>query len=256
MEHISPHLFGRHSFALLLDPFFFPGPYCSTCTNADVLVHVYYTGGGAGEDMTVLQHAVFDGFIARCEAIRQIEGVDETFDPCPTMQIGPIHETGYVPPTPPGGGGVLVPHSPPIADRGVVPIVAATSKSEEGGGLGAGGAVGIAMAGLFFLGLLGAFFAMRRRRRSKDDGVRALGEGDTMQDTFITEPKNNNSHDDDSRFGMYPHGRTDGMVLGERSWNQDVHKCSSATCELCERRRKNRLQFVPAKTMNEDTVNF
>jgi hypothetical protein len=251
-------------------------PYCANCTNADVLVHVYYTGGGVGEDIAVLQTAVYDAFLARCEEIRQIEGVDETFDPCPTMRISVIHSIGYVPPqqpaVPPGGGGVLVAY-PPLDDNNnsgagagaVVPVVLTdSSKSTESGGLGAGGAVGIAMAGLFLLGLLGAFLAMRRRRRrnAKDRAHQQLNE-DTMQDTFLTEDKvhnlNNTSHDDDSRFGMYPHGQTDGMVLGERSWNQDVHKCASATCKLCERRRRdNRLQFIPAKSTvtDNDTVNF
>jgi hypothetical protein len=242
-------------------------PYCDNCTNADVLVHVYYTGGG-GEDITVLQTAVFDAFLARCEDIRQIDGVNEMFDPCPTMRISTIHSIGYVPPpqpAPPGGGGVLVAYPPPDdtnsgAAGAMVPIVVtANSKSAAEAGLGAGGAVGIAMAGLFLLGLLAAFFAMRRRRRrnAKDRAQQQLGE-DTMQDTFLTEDHkvNNVSRDDDSRFGMYPHGQTDGMVLGERSWNQDVHKCASATCKLCERRR-NGLQFIPAKaTMSDDTINL
>lgn len=47
--------------------------------------------------------------------------------------------------------------------------------------------------------------------------------------------------------GLYPEGYNDS--LDESYENQDVHQCSSATCELCERKRRagvTGLQFVPA----------
>lgn len=230
----------------------------------------------SGAPNDAIQTAIRDAFVSYCPQIRQLEGVSDTFDPCPTMQISFIQPIGYVPPGSAGGGGVLTrgqgiggvgggnsgiggDDDGGFGAGGV--IVGTDNRSVEPSGIGAGGAVGIAMAGLFLVGLL-AFLAMRRRRRSKDVTNENLG--NTMEDTFLTEERGN-SRDDDSRFGMYPHGQTDGMILGDRSWNQDVHKCSSATCELCERRRQAGLKFLPAKDepsepqrdlLSEDTVNL
>ena len=52
----------------------------------------------------------------------------------------------------------------------------------------------------------------------------------------------------ESRFGMYPEGRTEGMVLGTQALTQDVHKCNSATCELCVQSRHSVVQFLPVQT--------
>lgn len=251
-------------------------PHCTGCTNADILTHVYYTGGPG--DVGLLQNAVRDAVVAHCPQIRQIQGVDTTYDPCPSLHVSIIRPIGYVPPGSAGGGGVLTRGEGLLGGGGILNgdddgglgagglgaggVVVVDNRSVEPSGIGAGGAVGIAMAGLFLVGLL-AFLAMRRRRRNKDVVQENLG--NTMEDTFLVEERGN-SRDEDSRFGMYPDGQTDGMILGERSWNQDVHKCSSATCELCERRRKNGLQFLPAKCppddeppkdlLSEDTVNL
>ena len=129
----------------------------------------------------------------------------------------------------------------------------ASTRAVESTGLGAGGAVGIAMAGLFLLALA-ALFVRRRRNRGKDREV----VGDGGDDTFMLDARVT-SRDEDSRFGMYPEGQTEGMVLGARSWNQDVHKCSSATCKLCEKQRAAGLQFVPTKgatTTTEEPSNL
>ena len=45
--------------------------------------------------------------------------------------------------------------------------------------------------------------------------------------------------------GLYPDQY--GGSLDDSFLNQDVHKCSSATCELCEQKRRAGIQFVPAK---------
>jgi hypothetical protein len=68
----------------------------------------------------------------------------------------------------------------------------------------------------------------------------ALEDSDQDQ-TFILDGAQSKSFDDNS---MYPAGRGEGMLLGNRTMNQDVHKCSSATCELCDRRNGG-VQFLP-----------
>jgi len=45
----------------------------------------------------------------------------------------------------------------------------------------------------------------------------------------------------ESRFGMYPEGRTEALT-------QDVHKCNSATCELCVQSRHSIVKFLPVQT--------
>lgn len=55
------------------------------------------------------------------------------------------------------------------------------------------------------------------------------------------------SYEDESHFGMYQELQGGGMLLGQRAMNQDVHKCSSATCERCEQARQSAFQFLPTK---------
>ena len=122
-----------------------------------------------------------------------------------------------------------------------------------------------AAAGLLTLLLLIVLLA--RRRRSSSDEVSHLKLDDEGDETFIREfdsttddspyksrrahvvgeedsifsgwtgyTKGGGSDDGSRREGFEPHlGRAHG----------DVHVCSSATCEVCERRRQQGLQFIP-----------
>lgn len=119
-------------------------------------------------------------------------------------------------------------------------------------GIESGGKVGIALAGLLVLLLL-LLFCFRRKRKADMLKHKQLEQYDGDK-TFISGSNNGSPNrgeykDDDSfmdsRYGMYPEGQSEGMVLGAKSINQDVHKCSSATCKLCEARRQGGLQFLP-----------
>lgn len=198
--------------------------YCPTCTNVDVLAHVYYSGS---DDPDLVGSVLYDAFMKYCEEFLEIEGVRNTYDPCPSIQVSYVH--------PPG---TTFPGSDDDDDGGgaVVPIVV-ESRSTEPSGIGAGAISGIVLAALALLALL-AFLALRRRRNRHDDNNKV-----PINDTLLDDSA---QVEDDSRFGMYPEGQSEGMILGNRSLYQDVHKCSSATCKLCERKR-NGLQFLPTR---------
>jgi hypothetical protein len=231
-------------------------PYCDNCTNADVSADVRYNDG---VDDTLIGDAIYDAFIARCSEMKNIEGVVDTFDPCPTIVVSAESS---------GDGGAIVETEPPIIDDGGVPIpdddgtnstgVAPVLEQDQKSSsndkdLTGAGIFGIVMLFLVLLAFL-VFFMHRRRRRNYDRRRLAkLGQNDT----FMIDDANNSPNspgrfsdgDDsmiDSRYGMYPEGQTEGMILGSRQMNQDVHKCSSATCNLCESRRQANISFLPA----------
>lgn len=195
--------------------------------------------------------------------MKEIEGVVDTFDPCPTITVTP--ET--IAPSPSPGGGAISETEPPIIDdggvpipdddstnsTGVAPVVEQNQKSSsDDKDLTGAGIFGIVMLFLILLAFL-VFFMNRRRRRNHDR--RRLAKLD-QNDTFVIDdgnmspgsPGRFSDGDDsmiDSRYGMYPEGQTEGMILGSRKMNQDVHKCSSATCNLCEARRQSTISFIP-----------
>lgn len=221
---------------------------------------------------------MLDAFTDRCEEMKGIEGVVDTFDPCETIHVTKIN-TEYSPDDKPAASPVAPPVAPPVAytdtsvgedgegatlvpdqgsdetnstDRGVAPVIAGAESqaSPEDNGIGAGGVIGIAMAALVLLALL----ALLLRRRRKRNGDRKHDMEQVGDDTFMLDdgsPVKSGYSDEDSamgsRFGMYPEGQSEGMILGSKSMNQDVHKCSSATCTLCETRRQASVQFFPIK---------
>ncbi len=98
------------------------------------------------------------------------------------------------------------------------------------------------------------------RRKTEEDEVSHLKLDENGDDAFIREFETTASSGDegyeprnvhvvgeaDSIFsgwtGYTPHMRTDDdMDAHER----DVHKCSSATCEVCEAKRQQGIQFIP-----------
>ena len=123
----------------------------------------------------------------------------------------------------------------------------------------------MAAAGLLTLLLLIVLLA--RRRRSSSDEVSHLKLDDEGDETFIREfdsntddspYKSRRAHvvgEEDSIFSGWT-GYTKGGGSDDGSRREalephlgrahgDVHVCSSATCEVCERRRQQGLQFIP-----------
>jgi MYXO-CTERM domain-containing protein len=268
---------------------FFTEPYCDSCTNADVTADVYYSGSSSDQ----LESAVLEAFTDRCDEMKDIKGVVDTFDPCPTIQVSQI--TGSAGSGSDGngsggdgtggdgtGGETVAPTQPPDGatggnatggnatsgnatggnatagvtpdggdngDKEIAPVVA--SAESQNSGLSGGGAFGVAMAALVLVALL-ALLLRRRRRNRNGDLAKHEQIQDVGDDTFMIEsPEKSRYTDDDSafgsRYGMYPEGKSESMLLGAKSMNQDVHKCSSATCTLCESRRQAGLMFLPAK---------
>jgi hypothetical protein len=194
--------------------------------------------------------------------MKEIDGIVDTFDPCPTIVIRPVNpDTGGITTTQPpviDDDGVPIPDDDTNStDRGVVaPIVQSSQESSNGNDITGAGIFGIILAALIMLMALIALLIRRRRTY----GRRQLNKLD-QNDTFMIDDgtTNNNGsaspgrfHDEDdsmldSRYGMYPEGQTEGMILGSKNVHQDVHKCTSATCNLCEARRRNTIAFLPTK---------
>ena len=234
-------------------------PYCDTCTNTDVSADVRYN---EGVDDSLIEGAIYDAFIARCTEMKDIEGVVDTFDPCPTIAVNPapaepspsqspVESIAETEPPIIDDGGVPVPDEDDTNSTDVAPVVEQVEKSSsDDKDLTGAGIFGIVLLFLVLLAFL-LFFIHRRRRRNNDR--RRLAKLD-QNDTFMIDDGNTGSPgrfsdgDDsmiDSRYGMYPEGQTEGMILGSRKPNQDVHKCSSATCNLCEARRQSNITFLP-----------
>ena len=190
--------------------------------------------------------------------MNDIEGVVDTFDPCPTIVVNPPNATG---------GGAIIETEPPIIDDGgvpipnddganstdVAPVVEQNQKSSsDDKDLTGAGVFGIVMLFLVLLAFLVFFMHRRRRRNYERRRLAKLDQNDTfMIDDGNLSPSSPGRFSDgddslmDSRYGMYPEGQTEGMILGARNMNQDVHKCSSATCNLCESRRQSNISFLP-----------
>lgn len=211
---------------------FLSAPYCTKegCTNADIHAEIYYTGS----DTSLLESKLLEEIVAACEDFKKLEGVADTFDPCPTIEISSDDSSAQGDDKSDDGDDT----------RGGGPVGGiSAAEAQEDDGMGVGGIMGILFAALALFALL-ALFLRRRRRRNQDDLIKHQFFDDVGDDTFMLEGSPNRG--DDSMFGMYPEGQTEGMILGDKTMNQDVHKCSSATCELCERRRQAGLQFLPS----------
>ena len=235
-------------------------PYCDHCTNADVFADVYYTG--TNEDLST---QLYDEFVDACDEIKKIEGVANTFDPCPTISITPVVVHDDLDEGTGGGGDDKedsdVPSgndedadsasvdepAPEDGDKGVIAGVQENTQAAEEGKVAAGAIVGMVIAALLILALLILLCLRHRNQKEDEEMLKNLADEDEVNNqTLMLEDNHSRSYEDnDSRFGMYPEGHIEGMVLGERALNQDVHKCSSATCELCD--RQNGVQFLPTR---------
>lgn len=99
-----------------------------------------------------------------------------------------------------------------------------------------------------------------RRRQAEDEVSHLKLEEDEGEDTFIREfastassPSRDEAYE---RRNVHVVGEADSIFSGwtgytprEKSTEEDgygdVHKCSSATCEVCEQRRQRGIQFIP-----------
>jgi hypothetical protein len=129
----------------------------------------------------------------------------------------------------------------------------------------AGLVVGAAAGGLAFILLL----ILLIRRRNGEDELSHLKLEDEGDDTFIREFATDS--DPDSPRNIHVVGEADSLVSGWTGYTKDgpnddlnlsganapgklghskgdVHVCSSATCEVCERRRQQGVQFIPTGT--------
>jgi hypothetical protein len=191
-----------------------------------------------------------EAFLDRCDEMKDIEGVVDTYDPCPTIQVSRVD---------PGGEGNEIITSPPLVDNGGddsgvgipgpesdgTPVVKESQSSPNDSNIAAAGIFGIILAFLLLMALL-ALLLRRHRRYARRRLAKELNE------TYALDTANSPGRftDDDSmmdsRYGMYPEGKTENMILGTRDIHHDVHRCASATCNLCEARRRNGLTFLPA----------
>lgn len=246
-----------------------------------------------------------------CESFTSIQGVEDTFDPCMTMDVIPVPPGSSG--APPGGtgsgsdggdgsgngdggtgdggtgdGGTGDGGSGTDEDGGVSGVVDEVQMQRK---ISAGAVVGVALAALLLL--LVMLFAIRRKQQETyvtrhhslddyDDSTYLKDDYDgrthTKSDGFSGGSSSSGSP---GRFGASPRkthvvGEADSIMsewtgftpdrgartsaLGSsppviRTFEefdplqtypgQDVHHCSSATCEVCELNRQAGLQFIP-----------
>jgi len=190
-------------------------------------------------DMSYTREELRDLLLNYCDDIKNIEGVENTFDPCATMEI----------------------QGPTVAGAQQAQPTRVT--------LSAAAIVGVALAALFLI--LVMIFALRRKRRNEYPMKHHTLDDDYDDSTYLKDDYDSNSSaamstpdrkirivgEDDSLFSglsdfqadatSTPRMRTfdDFGALSRNTVQQDVHVCSSATCEVCERRRQSGLQFIP-----------
>ena len=147
--------------------------------------------------------------------------------------------------------------SPVETDDSTVSAIAGQEAQADDTAIGPGGYMGIAAAALFLV--LAVLMIARRKRR--DEMVKHIELADD-DDTYLRdiEGESNGSSpdrlarvvgDDDSAWTGGSHlGAMDGYFsnMESRPSHQDVHVCSSATCEVCERSRQAGVQFIPSAT--------
>lgn len=136
----------------------------------------------------------------------------------------------------------------------------------DDGRLTAAAGVGIAIAVVAVI--VCALFTVRRQRRSMDPTtlesmkpIHTMDEDDQDDDVDATVPvSSRKAHilgEEDSLLSGEGGStiRSRSLAVGDadddrhRSSSADVHKCSSATCEICERNRQSGVNFIPSSTV-------
>lgn len=73
----------RIVFVCVSHALFFAAQFCTTCVSLDVDVDIFYTG----DDFSEFGDLLYDGVVGHCDMITSLDGVDDTFDPCPTVVV-------------------------------------------------------------------------------------------------------------------------------------------------------------------------
>jgi len=220
-----------------------------TCLGVIVQAKVYYTG----DDTSTLKQQLDAAILALCGAMKNdVQGVVEVYTPCSSIVFTP------------GDGD----------DTDIIGID--TERGTSNSGLRAGGKVGIAIGSLI-LALLLLLLVRRRRKRSNtvEDVKHVELDDDAEQETYLKDIDGDGSSytgsmrdsgdaspraahvvgEADSVYSGWTGYTADGASgggangnLGEGHLGQDVHICSSATCEICEQRRQTGatgVDFIP-----------
>jgi hypothetical protein len=143
-----------------------------------------------------------------------------------------------------------------VTDNGPAPSAATASQQRSIQGISIGGLVAVVLAALCFIVVV--IFAARRNQKKhyplKHHPLEEYDDATYLKDDFDTTSHASRRalvfNEDDSIFsGLTSHGAR-GLdppsSLANRPHQQDVHVCTSATCEVCEKRRQSSLQFIPA----------
>jgi hypothetical protein len=201
------------------------------CVGVDVNVDIYHTGGSTGGFRDLLWRSIFD----KCSEMKALEGVGDMLDPCARLNV---------------------------------------TRTTPAEGIGAGGFVVVAGGGLLIV-LLSLLFVRHRRNDEyslKHHQLEDTGDDDTYlkdidgqsgssspgsvydnhrayivgdEDTIMSGWSYTKNGGDDSVLQMErPPNQYGG--LGGLYGSQNVHKCSSALCDICERERQSGLQFIPS----------
>ena len=150
----------------------------------------------------------------------------------------------------------LMQTSPVQSDTSGINAIEQQEAQDDDKALGPAGYLTLAAAALVLV-LLAVMLARRRRREEMVKHVE-LGEDDD-DETYLRDMESNGSSpdrlarvvgEDDSIQTGWTGGATDAYFANteSRPSHQDVHICSSATCEVCERNRQSGVQFIPSGT--------
>ena len=141
-----------------------------------------------------------------------------------------------------------------------------TQQNQENDKIGPAGYLTITAAGLL---LLLAFLMLVRRKRREDMMNKHVSLEDD-NDTYLRDIEGESDGTPPNRLANVVGEDTDSVITGwtggashfrdasamdaylsnteNRPSHQDVHICSSATCEVCERNRQSGVQFIPSGT--------
>jgi hypothetical protein len=216
-----------------------------------VNVDIYHTGGSTAGFRELLWQSIFD----KCAELRAIEGVADMLDPCALLEVTRNTEDD-----------ASTDDTPAVAG-------AQAQQSSDDGGIGAGGYIIVGGGGLLIV--LFALFVKQRHDEElplKHRHLEDTGDDDTYLNDVDgrSNPSSPGSVFDNRRpyivgeedtvmsgWSYTKNGGDDSVLQMERSTNatygglgglygsQNVHKCSSALCEICERERQAGLQFIP-----------
>lgn len=238
----------------------------------DVLLEVFYSG----DDTSGLLAQLRDALIALCDEIHDLPGIVDTFDPCPFILLsenagasdggGTTDEQdntgGDDGPGDEGTGGPT--SDADNEDRGIAGIAEQNQEHQEND-ISTPAIIAVAGAGLALLLLL-----ICAANRNHQDPLQHKALEDDLPPDDDTYLKDIDNASDDSRAWdirlTHVVGEENSVVTNWTDYTSqldsirnkrrssrsahDVHKCASATCQVCENRRRSGVkpgvQFIPA----------